>query len=164
MRLAILVMSGAMALSGCAVRMQGTEEHKPIAVGAAATKKVVGIGSAMTARQAQAICKDMLGVVSSGGCAMIGLRLVCLFAEQLVITVDRWHSHGSLGHRFGIICSGDQCRGYRSRVSITHGLTTAAAGAARYHLARADFRSRSHRMFPLFHQPERNLSCDDAAR
>lgn len=41
MRLAILVMSGAMALSGCAVRMEGAEDHKPIAVGAAATKKVV---------------------------------------------------------------------------------------------------------------------------
>jgi hypothetical protein len=31
----------AMALTGCAVRMEGAENHKPIAVGAAAAKKVV---------------------------------------------------------------------------------------------------------------------------
>ncbi len=41
MRLMIIVASGAMALSGCAVRMENAENHKPIAVGAAAAKKVV---------------------------------------------------------------------------------------------------------------------------
>lgn len=42
MRLAaIMLASCAMALTGCAVRMEGAENHKPIAVGAAATKKVV---------------------------------------------------------------------------------------------------------------------------
>ena len=41
MRLTIMVAMGAVALSGCAVRMEGAENHKPIAVGAAATKKVV---------------------------------------------------------------------------------------------------------------------------
>ena len=41
MRLRIMVASCAIALSGCAVRMEGAENHKPIAVGATATKKVV---------------------------------------------------------------------------------------------------------------------------
>lgn len=38
---AIMVASCAMALAGCAVRMEGAENHKPIAVGVAAEKKVV---------------------------------------------------------------------------------------------------------------------------
>ena len=42
MRLAaILMASGAIALTGCAVRMEGAENHKPIPIGAAAAKKVV---------------------------------------------------------------------------------------------------------------------------
>lgn len=41
MRLAIVVASCAMALTGCAVRMEGAEDYKPIAVGSAAAKKVV---------------------------------------------------------------------------------------------------------------------------
>lgn len=41
MRLTIMVACSAMALTGCAVRMEGAEDHKPIAVGSAAAKKVV---------------------------------------------------------------------------------------------------------------------------
>jgi hypothetical protein len=41
MRLAIVVASLSMALTGCAVRMEGAENYKPIAVGSAAAKKVV---------------------------------------------------------------------------------------------------------------------------
>lgn len=38
---AIMVASFAMALTGCAVRMEGAENQKPIAIGTAAAKKVV---------------------------------------------------------------------------------------------------------------------------
>lgn len=41
MRLTVMVACCVVSLSGCAVRMEGAENHKPIAVGAAATKKVV---------------------------------------------------------------------------------------------------------------------------
>lgn len=41
MRFAIAVASCAMALTGCAVHMEGAENHKPIPVGPAAAKKVV---------------------------------------------------------------------------------------------------------------------------
>jgi len=39
--IAIVVASCALGLTGCAVRMEGAENHKPIAVGPAAAKKVV---------------------------------------------------------------------------------------------------------------------------
>lgn len=53
MRLTIMVASCAMVLSGCAVRMEGSENQKPIAVGAAAAKKVVlGIDGSDIATQA----------------------------------------------------------------------------------------------------------------
>jgi hypothetical protein len=46
----MIVACSAMALTGCAVRMQGTENHKPIAVGPTAAKKLVlGIDGSATA-------------------------------------------------------------------------------------------------------------------
>jgi hypothetical protein len=48
--MAMIVACCAMGLTGCAVRMQGAENHKPIAVGPAAAKKLVlGIDGSATA-------------------------------------------------------------------------------------------------------------------
>lgn len=51
-RIAMMVVCCAVGLTGCAVRMQGAENHTPIAVGTAATKKIVlGIDGSTTAKE-----------------------------------------------------------------------------------------------------------------
>ncbi|MBL8267472.1 hypothetical protein [Steroidobacter sp.] len=58
MRLPIMVACCAMSLTGCAVRMEGAENHKPIAVSATAAKKVVlGLDGSDVATQADSWSK-----------------------------------------------------------------------------------------------------------